>query len=215
MLSAFRPALAMKAAVSLALAFATLTWAQSSTQSPELQASKAHPARPTEKKLSPKEQLWCPLLESALNNAAAAEPPMRSCLLETIAGGLSKCAPRKVRAVLVDSFNATLAMPESEDVWQRVPSHGERMDQTTREGIYNLETKQRLQEAALNALLTVDESKVESLLPEAEPQVRQNFLRYMISGAISAKKFDRALELLKSELPKERFPYNEATQPMI
>jgi hypothetical protein len=120
-----------------------------------------------------------------------------------------------VRTVLVDSFTATLAMPENGDIWQRFPSHGERMDQATREGIYNLETKQRLQEAALNALLTVDESRVESLLSQAEPEVRQNLLRYMVSRAISDKKFDRALELLSREPFKENFPYGEATQLML
>jgi hypothetical protein len=205
----------MKAAVPLALALTTLTWAQSSTPHLEPQVSKAHSTRPAERQLSPKEQLWCPVLESALSGAAAAEPPVRSCLLETIAGGLSKCDPRRVRAVLVDSFTATLAMPENEDIWRRFPSQGERMDQATREGIYNLETKQRLQEAALNALLSVDESKVESLLSQAEPEVRANLLSWMISRAISAKNFDRALELLSREPSKENFPYNEATQLML
>jgi hypothetical protein len=215
MLSAFWLALVMKAAVPLALVLTTLIWAQSSRPHPEPQVSKAHSTRPAEKQLSPKEQLWCPILKSALSGAAAAEPPVRSCLLETIAGGLSKCDPRKMRTVLVDSFTATLAMPESEDIWQRLPSHGERIDQAALEGIYNLETKQRLQEAALSALLTVDESKVESLLSQAEPQVRANLLGLMISRAVSTKKFDRALELLSREPSQENFPYDEATQLML
>jgi hypothetical protein len=209
----------MKTAIVLALALTTVSWAQSSTPPSEPRASKAHSIRPAEKQLSPKEQLWCPILKSALSRAAAAEPPVRSYLLETIAGGLSKCDPRKVRRVLIDSFTATLAMPENEEEislrTHRFVSEGERIDQATLEGIYNLETKRRLQEAALNSLLTVDESKVESLLSEAEPEVTATLVRYMVSRATSAKKFDRALELLNRVLPKGSFPYGEATQLML
>jgi hypothetical protein len=140
---------------------------------------------------------------------------MRSYLLDAVAAGLSKCEPGKVRTALVDSFAATLAMPENEDIWQRVPKNGERMDPTTREAIYNLETKRRLQEVALTQLLTVDESKVESLLSQAEPEVRANLFTWMISRAIHAKKFDRALQLLSGDLSKENFPYKEATQLML
>ncbi len=219
MLSASRLALAMKAAVPLALALATFTWAQSSTPHPEPQISKAHSTRPAKKQLSPKEQLWCPILKSALGSAAAAEPPVRSYLLETVAGGLSKCDPRKVRTVLVDSFTATLAMPENEEEinqrTHRFVSEGERIDQATLEALYNLETKRRLQEAALRALLTVDESKVESLLSQAEPRVSAELLSSMISSATSAKKFDRAIKLLGQVGSDERFPYREATELMI
>jgi len=209
----------VKTAIVLALALTTFSWAQSSAPPSEPRASKAHSIRPAEKQLSPKEQLWCPILKSALSGAAAAEPPVRSYLLETIAGGLSKCDPRKVRRVLIDSFTATLAMPENEEEinlrTRRFVSGGERIDQTTLEALYNLETKQRLQEAALNALLTVDESKVESVLSQAEPRVSEELLSSMISRATSAKKFDRALELFNRLLPKDRFPYEEATQLML
>ena len=144
---------------------------------------------------------------------------MRSYLLEAVAGGLSKCDARKVRTVLVDSFTATLAMPETEEEigqrTQRFVSAGERVDQATLEALYNLETKERLQEAALNALLRVDESKVESLLSQAEPEVRATLLGSMVSRAITAKKFDRALELLNREPSKQNFPYSEATQLML
>jgi hypothetical protein len=191
----------MKAAVTLALALVTVTWAQSSPPHAEHQVSKSRSTSPAKKQLSPKEQLWCPVLQSALTGSAAAEPPMRSYLIETIAGGLDKCDPRKVRKVLVDSFTATLTMPESEEEinqrTQRFFSGGNRPDHATIEAIWNLETKRTLQEAAFNALLPVDESKVESLLPQAEPDVGATLLRYMVSRATSAKKFDRALELLE------------------
>jgi len=194
-------------AVSLAFALVTAAWTQSKQES----------ISSAPKRLSPTEQLWCPVLNSALSGASAAEPPMRSYLLDALAGGLSKCAPRKVRKVLIDSFTATLSIPESqEEISQktrRVASEGERPDQATMESIFNLETKRRLQESALTHLLTVDEATVESLLPRAEPDVRATLLSWMISRATSAKKLDRALELLNRA--KENFPYGEATQLML
>src|SRR2546425_4994201 len=123
-------------AVVVVLTWVTLALAQSH--------SKPQPAK---KELSPEQQMWCPVLEYAVSGAKAAEPPMRSYLLDTIAGGLSKCDPRKVRIALVDSFTATLAMPENqEEISQRTlrfVSEGQRVDQATVESIFNLETKQR------------------------------------------------------------------------
>jgi hypothetical protein len=210
-------------AVPLALAFVVITWAQSNAPQPKLQISKSQPTSSTKKQLSPAEQLWCPVLKSALSAAAGAEPAMRSYLLNAVAGGLSKCAPQKVRNVLIDSFTATLSMPESqEEVDQRERrfiQNSEQFDQATRELMFNLQMKQTLQESALYHLFTIDEAKVDSLLPQAEPEARANLLGSMISQAISAKKFDRALELLSRTTSKESFPrpfpFRQATQLML
>lgn len=219
MLSASRLAIPMRAAVTLALALSTVTWAQCTSSHPAFRVSKSQSASPADKQLSQKKQLWCPVLKSALSGAAAAEPQVRSYLLETVAGGLSKCDPRKVRTILIGSFTASLAMPENEEEislrTHRFLSEGNRPDDATIEAIWNLETKRTLQEAALNAMLSVDESKVESLLSQAEPEVTATLLRYMVSRATSAKKFDRALELLNREPSQTNFPYGEATQLML
>jgi len=127
MLSASRLGIAMKTAVTLVLALATLAWALSANSHPAQPVPKSQSTSSARKWLTPKEQLWCPVLESALGGAAAADPPMRSYLLDAVAAGLSKCEPKKVRTALVDSFAATLAMPENEDIWQRVPSQGGRL----------------------------------------------------------------------------------------
>jgi hypothetical protein len=216
MLSASRLAIAMKAAaVTLVLALATLTWAQSANSHPAQTVPKSQSTSSARKWLTPKEQLWCPVLESALGGAAAADPPMRSYLLNAVAAGLSKCEPGKVRTALVDSFAATLAMPENEDIWQRVASQGSRLDQETREALYKLETKQRLQEVALTQLLSVDELKAESLLPQSEPEVRADLVGSMVSHKTAAKKFDRAISLLSRFVSDDRFPYSEATELML
>jgi hypothetical protein len=216
--------IAVKAVVvPIALALVTVTWAQSGTPHPKRQVSKSQSTSPPEKHPSPEEELWCPVLKSALGSAVAAEPPVRSYLLDAVAGGLSKCAPRRVRNALVDSFTATLSIPENqEEIDQRRRRFrlaGEQPDEATMESILNLQTKQRLQESALRHLLTVDEAKVESLLPGAEPDIRAGLLNRMISQATRAKKYDRALALLSRTPSKEwfpgGFPYGQATQLML
>ena len=205
----------MKAAVTLALGLATVTWAQSSDSHPSRTVSKPQSISPARRWRTPKEQLWCPVLESALSSARLDEAPMRSYLLDAIAAGLSKCEPSHVRSVLADSFAATLEMPEHEDIWQKILSDGKRIDPETREALDNLETKRRLQETVLTQLLAVDEQRAELLLSEAEPGVRAEFLGSMISHATTAKKLERALELLNRIPPEEGFPYQEATQLML
>ncbi len=148
---------------------------------------------------------------------------MRSYLLDAVAGGLAKCAPQKVRTALVDSFTATLAIPETqEEVDQRerrFTRAGEQPDEATQESRFNLEMKKTLQRSALSHLLTIDEAKVNSLLPQAEPEVRAGLMCSMVSRATSAKKFDRALELLSRTPSKDwfsdGFPFREATQLML
>ena len=220
--------IAVKAvAVSLALAFVTITWAQSSTPQSNHQVSKSQSISSTKKQLSPEERLWCPVLKSAFSRAAGAEPAMRSYLLDAVAGGLSKCTPQSVRRALVDSFTATLSMPETqEELDQRERIfflEHQRPDEATEESRFNLQMKETLQGSALRHLLTIDEAKADSLLPQAEPEVRADLLRLMISQATSAKKFDRALELLSrtpskewfSTVSSDGFPFREATQLML
>lgn len=205
------------------LAFVSVAGAQSDAPQATRRVTKTSSTTPAEKKLSTKEQMWCPVLKSALSTAAGADPPVRSYLLDAVAGGLSKCAPRRVRNALVDSFTATLSISESQDeLYQKARGfalEGKRPDDATVESIVNVlrnvEMKRTLQESALRHLLTVDEAKVEALLPQAEPDVRAALLSEMISRATSAKKFDRALALLNRVPPTEIFPYGEATQLML
>ena len=195
--------------------------AQSSLPEANHQFAKSHVT--TKKQPSPEEALWCPVLESALGGAGSAEPKMRSYLLDAVAGGLGKCAPEKVRDALVDSFLATLAIPETqEEVEQRdltfLRNH-EQPDEATQESRFNLQMKEALQRSALRHLLTIDETKVDSLLPQTEPHVRADLMQEMISQATTAEKFDRALELLRRTPSKDwfpgMFPFREATELML
>jgi hypothetical protein len=195
--------------------------AQSSHPQPNHQVAESHVT--TKKQLSREEALWCPVLESALGGADSAEPQMRSYLLAAVAGGLGKCAPEKVHDALVDSFTATLAIPETEEEVEERESrffrNSEQPDEATRESRFNLQMKNTLQGSALRHLLAIDEVEVDSLLPQAEPDVRAGLMQQMISEATTAKKFDRALELLSRTPSKDwfprMFPFREATQLML
>src|SRR5262245_52042974 len=117
--------------------------AQSSLPEANHQAAKSHII--TKKQPSPEEALWCPLLESALGGAESTEPQMRSYLLDAVAGGLGKCAPERVRDALVDSFIATLAIPETqEEVEQRFFQNREPPDEATQESHFSLQVKNAL-----------------------------------------------------------------------
>jgi hypothetical protein len=177
---------------------ATLTWAQSSSTPSGRHAAKPQPAKPAQEQLSPEQKMWCPILEYALSGAKSFEPPMRAYLLDTAALGLDKCDAAKMRIAFVDSFTATLLIPEKEEEVIRLPSGDPaQVDQAWLESFIRLENKQELQKSVLMHLLSIDEAKTESLLDRAEPSTRAPILSTIISRAVSAKKYEHALELLK------------------
>src|SRR5215469_15771147 len=120
--------------------------AQSSLPEANHQVAKSHVT--TRRQRSPEEALWGPVLESALAGANSAELQMRSYLLDAVAGGLGKCSPAKVRDALVNSFTATLAIPETqEEVEERDWTffrNREQPDEATQESRFKLQTKEAL-----------------------------------------------------------------------
>ena len=178
-------------------------------------AQKKQPQVPPQKQLSSAEKQWCSVIESSLAATADLQPAMRSLALDMIAGSLKTCDPRTVRRVLIDAFLNSIAIPDTEEDLERQARADTGFDhQRMRASVANLETKRNLQTESLTHLLAEDQRKVESLLPQAEPSVRTDLLRQMISDAVAAKKLNQALNLLKRS-PRERFPYGEATNLML
>jgi hypothetical protein len=177
-------------------------------------AQKKQTQVPPQKQLSPAEKQWCPVVESSLAGTADLQPAMRSLVLDMIAGSLKKCDPRAVRRVLIDAFLNTVAIPDTEEALEQQARADTGFDQRMRASFANLEAKRTLQSDSLTHLLAEDELKVEFLLSQAEPSVRDDLLHQMISKAIAAKKLDQALNLLKQS-PHEGFPYGEATNLML
>jgi hypothetical protein len=159
--------------------------------------------------LSPKQRLWCPVLEYAIGGSKSSEPAMRAYLLDMAGLGIGKCDPAKISPTLVDSFTATLLIPEQEDEFNRPATPDEAWVESSR-----LESKRVLQQSALDHLAAVDERLAESILGKAEPSVRAGVLQTIASRAVTAKKYSRALVLL-SQMPSTGFPYEVATDLML
>ncbi len=171
---------------------------------------------PPKKKITPEQELWCPVLDSAHAQTAAFEPAMRALLLRAIAKGLQKCDSSDVQPTLIAAFNATLEIPvHEEDLRAREDSFSQSApDPSLRKMGIDLDVKQRLQEDSLRDLLLLNEAKVQELLPQAEPYVHSLILGSMLSRAIDAKNYDRAITLL-NQIPAADFPYPSATDLML
>jgi len=183
-------------------------------------ANKVQPStnRVAKKPRAREEEFWCSMIDSANAEAAALEPAMRSFVLDSVASGLKRCDPGKVRKALVDAFTASLEIPEREEQyleqWESYASIGP-PDPAMITARTKLETKRELQISALTDLLAVDEAKAESLLPQSEPVVRQILSMQIISRAANARKFDRALRFLNQLPLGQGFPYGAATELML
>jgi hypothetical protein len=140
---------------------------------------------------------------------------MRAFVLEKVSAGLSKCSPAKASRALLDAFTATLMIPErEEDVLARQRRNDPSDEDAMRAARANIETKNHLQTTVLTQLLAKDEARVQSLLPQAEPGVRNILLNRMISKAVEERRLNRALTLLKQS-PQQQFPYGAATSLML
>ena len=200
-------------AVILAATVLPLAWTQSVAS--KLPA-KAQPT--TRKKLSPEQELWCPILESGRTQATSLEPAMRSLLLRGIAGGTKQCDPKQVTSILVSAFQATLEIPATEEDLDAKAKDAANSpptpDSSLRKLVMDVSAKRDLQINALRDLLAIDESQVEPLLPEAESSVRNEILSSLLYKAVHAKNFDRAITIL-NEIPGPGFPYYAATKLMF
>jgi hypothetical protein len=146
------------------------------------QKGSAHP------EIKPETKEWCSQLKQAAVRARGLDPGMRSYTLTVASQGLQKCAPQKVRATLIDAFMASVALSDADAA------------------------KTILQSAELRELLRLDESAVEQLMPQADPEARAEIHGAMVERAADRRDFDRALSLLNQIPSDQDYPYAAATQ---
>jgi hypothetical protein len=139
-------------------------------------------------KIKPESKEWCSQLKQAAVRARGLEPGMRSFTLLLASLGLQKCAPKKIRATIIDAFMASVALSDADAA------------------------KTGLQSAALRKLLRLDESAVEQLMPQADPEARAEIQGAMVERAVDRRDFDRALSLLNQIPSDQDYPYAAATQ---
>jgi hypothetical protein len=152
------------------------------TPEPLAQKGSAHP------EIKPESKEWCSQLKQAAVRARGLDPGMRSYTLLLASRGLQKCAPQKVRATLIDAFMASVALSDLDAA------------------------KAVLQSSELRELLRLDESTVEQLMPQADPETRAEIQGAMVERAVDRRDFDRALSLLNQIPSDQDYPYAAATQ---
>lgn len=146
------------------------------------QKRSAHP------EIKPESKEWCSQLKQAAARARGLDPGMRSYTLLQASRGLQKCTPKKVRATLIDAFMASVALSDEDPA------------------------KRGLQSSELRELLRLDESKVEQLMPQADPEARAEIQGALVERAVDRKDFDRALSLLNQIPADQDYPYAAAIQ---
>jgi len=138
--------------------------------------------------IKPESKEWCSQLKQAAVRARGLDPGMRSYTLLLASRGLQKCAPQKVRATLIDAFMASVALSDADAA------------------------KTVLQSTELRELLRLDESTVEQLMPQADPEARAEIQGAMVERAVGRRDFDRGLSLLNQIPSDQAYPYAAATQ---
>src|SRR5437773_12526329 len=119
-------------------------------------------------KIKPESKEWCSQLKQAAVRASGLEPGMKSFTLMVASLGLQKCAPKKVRATLINAFMASVALSDADAA------------------------KTVLQSSELRELLRLDESTVEQIMPQAYPEARAEIQVTMVERAVDRRYFHRA-----------------------
>ncbi|HSM85552.1 MAG TPA: hypothetical protein VLT16_05350 [Candidatus Limnocylindrales bacterium] len=154
----------------------------------EVQQVKAAPrAGVPSPKLTEDQKFALDLLEASEASARGLEAPMRAFSLLQIASAPAVIPAKKARALLGDAFLASLEVHDDDD------------------------TKVRLQEDILRALLPLSLDDVQQLLPQAEPKVRKEVSEKIISFYTSKKEFEKAIDLVNQVTGWDEFPYASAT----
>ncbi len=136
--------------------------------------------------LTPDQILAGQTLEVAESQARGLDAPMRSYSLLQIAGAFTVSNPEKARGLLQDSFSASLAIHDDDNM------------------------KREMQIDIFRLMLPLSQSDVEERLAEADEDARK-----MASGAIiqrytDKKQFDRAIDLVQQVTSLGEFPYGPA-----
>ncbi|HLW51602.1 MAG TPA: hypothetical protein VKW06_02065 [Candidatus Angelobacter sp.] len=138
------------------------------------------------RKLSEEHQLAYQTLEASEGAARGFEAPMRSYGLLQIGATLATQDASKAKGLLRDAFTASLEIRDDDD------------------------TKSRLQQEILRALLPLSQPDVEELLPQAESSVRRPITDLIVGNYAQSKQFDKGLELINQIAAVDEFPYASA-----
>ena len=143
-------------------------------------------SKPTPKPLTEDQQLGRQILESSEAMARGLEPPMRSYSQLQIAQAYLPTDKAKATSLLRDAFTASAGIPDDKD---------------------KQDTKSRLQQGILQALLPLSQSDVEERLSQVDPGVRKSLSTAIINSYAKQKQFEPAIELVNRLTAEDEFPY--------
>jgi hypothetical protein len=144
------------------------------------------------------------LLNSAREEAAALDPPMRALVLSEIAKGYERLDLREADTLRKEAFSAAISIENG-----RTFNPGECFASDA------CQTKQRLQRKILQSILPRSPALVEELLPSAEANAQRAVVDSLITEYTNRKSFARTEELLARLVPEGGFPYHAARQLML
>lgn len=142
--------------------------------------------KPASKALTEDQQLGRQILESSEAMARGLEPPMRAYSLLQIAQTYAPTDKARAASLLRDAFTASLGIPDDKD---------------------KQDTKSRLQETILKALLPISQTDVEERLTQAEPGARKSLSTAIIDLYAKQKQFEPAIALVNRLTAEDEFPY--------
>src|SRR5262249_39069424 len=134
-------------------------------------------------KLTDDQKLALQLLETSEAASRGFEAPMRSYSVMNVAQSLTGIDQARAQALLRDAFRASLEIQDDD------------------------QTKSRMQQEILRALLPLSQADVEELLPQADMQVRKPITDIIVGRYAEKKQFDKGLELVNQIAAIDEFPY--------
>lgn len=143
----------------------------------------AKPAEAVKPKLTDEQKQALDILEVSEAASRGLEPPMRSYALLQIASSFPTPDEKRSRTLLRDAFTSSLEIHDDD------------------------ETKARIQEDILTALLPLSLADVEELLAQAEPKVRKQTSESIIALYTDKKQFEKAIDLVNQLTAWDEFPY--------
>lgn len=156
------------------------------TPTGKVEASAAK-AKPTPTPLTEDQQLGRQILQASEAMARGLEAPMRSYSLLQIAQAYVANDKPKAAGLLRDAFTASVGIPDDKDTQ---------------------DTKNRLQESILRALLPISQADVEERLAQASPGIRKSLSTAIIGQYAEKKQFAPAIELITRLTAEDEFPYD-------
>jgi hypothetical protein len=154
-------------------------------------------------KLTEKQRHAVELLQTAVAEAAGLEPDMRSFVLWHAALGIESYDGKKSFSLLKDAFRASHPVEESQ-----ADSEDCGMDEVCH-------VRRFLQASILHEIAIRSPAEAERLVPQAEAEVQQLIVAFLIDQYTRKKNFERAKALLTTATGFDRYPYSQATNLML